>query len=140
MAIEQQSREWRDITVNGIVVGRTDVSYTLSGASNSIASNTIKDDINGKKVHIGLTIHTAWSAASAPLTFEVSLDGTNWKMVDKVATITDTNVVGTRIYTFDGTDYNGVPYGRVHFNGGMGETPGSIGTSGVVSFQYYITG
>ena len=139
MAIEQQARDWKSIDVNSLTTKRTANSYPVAGTSNSIASNTVTDDINGKKVHFAVSIDTAFAAVTAPVTVEASMDNATWKMIVKLTSDINPETVGTSLYTFDASDFNGVPYIRLHFNGGLGETPGTINSTGIVSFAYHIS-
>ena len=141
MAVEQQPNQFIERSQGSQTsVKTTNSSQVLSGATNSLRSNTIKDNLNGTTLHLCVDITTAFSsAASTPVTLEGSLDDTNWSSLSGLSASITPNTTGPRFFTVDLTKLNGVPYFSIHFNGGAGISSKSVGTSGKVSFSYYTT-
>ena len=139
MAIEQQARDWKSLTINSIVARKIDRSYALASGSNSIATNKITEDINGKKLIVAVSVEVAFADVAMVATIEGSLDGTNWMVVNKITSDLKPNILGVSFYTTDLTDHTSIPYYRVHINGGVAETPVAGGTSGLLSISY-VTG
>ena len=141
MAIEKQPNQFTSRSQGDVPgVKSTNTSASLSGATNSIRSNTITENLNGKKVHFAVDITTAFaSVSSVAVSIEGSLDDVNYTVLATPETNILPQNTGPRFYTVDLTKFNGIPYFTIHFNGCTGISSGSIGTSGKLSFSYYTT-
>jgi len=141
MSIEKQPNQFVTRSQGAIAaVSSTNTSSALAGATNSIRSNTITDNLNGKTLHLCVDITTAFNSASnVAVSVEGSLNDEDYVVLATPETNIGPNVVGPRFYSIDLTKINGIPYFTVHFNGGVGISSASIGTSGKLTISYYTT-
>tara|TARA_R100000995_G_C3465956_1_gene115680 strand:- start:48 stop:473 length:426 start_codon:yes stop_codon:yes gene_type:complete len=141
MSVEQQANQFVSRSQGAISnVSSTNASLALASVSNSIRSNTITDNLNGKTLHLCVDVTTAFAAtASVTVAVEGSLDDTNHAVLATPETNFLPQNTGPRFYSIDLTKVNGIPYFSIHFNGGKGITAGNIGTTGKLSFSYYTT-
>lgn len=141
MSVEQQANEFVSRSQGAITsVKSTNASTVLSSVGNSIRSNIIKDDLNGKTLHLCVDVTTAYAAtASVTVALEGSLDEVNHAVLATPETNFLPQNTGPRFYSIDLTNTNGIPFFSIHFNGGKGITAGNVGTSGKMTFSYYTT-
>lgn len=141
MAIEKQPNQFISRSQGEIAsVSSTNASAALSGASNSIRSNTITEDLNGKTLHLCIDITTAFNSASnVGVSVEGSMDDDNYAVLATPESNIGPNVTGPRFYSVDLTKVSSIPYFTVHFNGGVGISSAAIGTAGRLTISYYTT-
>lgn len=126
------SPAFADATVNGFKVKTTTVTSALSSGSDSIVSPSIEtntDDINDKKLIMGIDVKVAYADQAATLVLQISHNGTDWADYQTLSSDTTPNVTGNKIFIADTTNLF-APYYRIHFN----PTATAIGTSGTVEF------
>ena len=120
---------WKTKTVEGFLVGETDVAKPFVEAG-AILSDVIVGDIGGKKIPVGFNITTAGTNQTTPFQIEMSLDGTHWtgatELLDN-ATLSSTGVV---LREADLTGKH-APYWRLKLVPG-----GDAGEAGRVKFLY----
>ena len=138
MAIEIQSKAFSAATVGSYSVKTSALSDVLSGASNSLASISVTEDLGGKKIVVELNIDTAFSNVAANLLLEGALSNPgasySWATLATLSSDTTPDVTGPKVFTADLTDYANIPYLRFHFN----QNAQSVGTSGKCTFKYAV--
>tara|TARA_R100000152_G_C6698877_1_gene128827 strand:+ start:412 stop:834 length:423 start_codon:yes stop_codon:yes gene_type:complete len=138
MSIEVQSKAFSSATVGNFTVKTSAESDVLSGATNSLASVNLADEVLGKKFVVEMNVTVAFSDVNADLVIEGALSNPgasySWATLDTISSDTTPNVTGPKVFAVDLSDYKNIPYVRFHFNtGGL-----SVGTSGKVQFKYAV--
>lgn len=121
-----------DATVNGFKVKTTTVTSALSSGSDSLVSPSIDtsvDDINNKKLIMGIDVKVAYANQVATLVLQVSHNGTDWMDYQTLSADTEPDSTGNKIFIADTTNLF-APYYRIHFN----PTATAIGTTGTLEF------
>jgi len=120
----------------GYEVLETVTAVGVEAASDNLVSpvfksttDLINDQINGKKIAMGVNVVVGFDDVAATLLLEGSHDGTNFHTVDTLSSDTTPNVTGVKSYLADLTDVK-VPYLRMNFNGGTA----AINTTGTLKF------
>ncbi len=139
MSIEIQSKSFSAATVGNFSVKTSAESDVLSGATNSLASVNLADDVSGKKIVVEMNVTTGFSDVNADLVVEGALSNPgasySWATLDTLSSDTTPNVTGPKVFVADLTNYTNIPYIRFHFNtGGL-----SVGTSGKAQFKYAVS-
>lgn len=122
-------------TVNGKTSAVSPLSAVNAATGDSVVSAPITEDINNKKILVGINVDTAYAAVSATLVMEASPDGTNWVQVGStIDADTDPETTGVSLYVIDLTSIY-APLFRLAFNKVTGV---NVGTSGKIKFIYSV--
>lgn len=119
---------WTKKTVNGYLVGEGD-NKAFAG-SDAIVSDSIPEDIGGRKLLVGINITTTGSQQTTPFKVQVSHDETNWVDADTVESNIDLEETGVKMHEAD-LEANRAPWYRLVLEPG-----GAAGTTGRVKFIY----
>ena len=129
-----ESLSFASATVAGYTVKTTPTTSALSSGtdtlvSTNIASNT--DEIENKKIIMGMDVKVAFSNVAATLKVQASHNGTDWADVATLSSDTTPDVTGVKTFVADLTNVY-APYFRLHFN----DSGLNVGTSGTTQFFY----
>jgi hypothetical protein len=122
---------WTKSSKNGYMYAET--SAVIASSTNEQSSDTITDELGGKKIICGINVSTA--ADNVAPDFEVwgSPDGTNWvALKENVSADLTPDVTGVKIFYVDMTSEAAAYYKLVVNVGGAVD----LGTSGRYKFFY----
>jgi hypothetical protein len=137
MAI-QALTTWSETVSGGYKTYESELSAVNSSTGDSVASATINDDLNEKKVMIGFETTVAYADVAAVLSVEASSDGgTTWGVVATASADTDPHdTAGQKYFVADLSNVKGMGPFRIHWNGGTGVTAVNVATSGRCKLSY----
>lgn len=137
MAI-QALTSWTETVSGGYKTYETEESAVNSSTGDSVASPTIYDDLNGRKVMIGFETTVAYADVAAVLSVEGSMDGgSTWGVVATASSDLDPHdTAGQKYFSADLSAVKGIGLFRIHFNGGTGVATVNVGTSGKQKLSY----
>ena len=137
MAI-QTLKTWTESVSGGYKTYTSEECADNSSTADSIASANINDDLNGKKVMVGVNFTAAYDNVAIPISVEASTDGgTTWGIVG-TATADMDHTTGLRLWSVDLSDVKGMGPFRIHANGGTGATAVNMNTTGNLKFTYSV--
>ena len=122
-------------SVNGFSVATTGESSVFLSTGDTLVSPLIStnvDNINNKKIAMGMDVTVAYANVAATLKLQVSHNGTDFANYATLSSDTTPDVTGIKIFVVDLTDLY-VPYYRLVFNDAGAV---NVGTSGKSKFFF----
>lgn len=119
-------------SVNGFTVKTTSTTTGFSAGGDTVVSPNIStnvDNINNKKLIMGIDVKVAYANVAATLVLQASHNGTDWVDYATLSSDTTPDVTGVKLFVVDTTNLY-APYYRLHFN----PTGLTVGTSGTLQF------